>query len=110
VSLLVEAGYRLHVAKNGEEAIRLFREHADEIHLVLADVIMPKMGGREVYAEVKASRPAVPVLFTTGYSFNALDRERLPQSSGEIIRKPYSPNELLRRVRDALDGVKEQDL
>jgi CheY-like chemotaxis protein len=105
VSLLSEAGYELLVAGDGDEAIRIFRAHADEIQLVLADVIMPKKGGREVYAEVKALRPLVPILFTTGYSFNALDRERLPESSGEIIRKPYAPNELLRRVRDALDGT-----
>jgi len=105
VSLLTGAGYSLHVAKDGEEAIGIFLTHADEIHLVLADIVMPKMGGQEVYAAVKELRPDVPVLFTTGYSFNALDREGLPDISGEIIRKPYAPNELLRRVRDALDGT-----
>jgi len=105
VSLLSGAGYVLHVATNGEEAIRIFGERSEEIDLVLVDVIMPKKGGREVHAAVKALRPFVPVLFTTGYSFNAHSKQRLPESTGQIIRKPYAPNELLRRVRDALDGT-----
>ncbi|MEN8148645.1 MAG: PAS domain S-box protein [Planctomycetota bacterium] len=105
ISLLEDVGYRLLVAENGAEAIRLFEEDPDSVDLVLVDVIMPKKGGREVYHAVRGLRPSIPVLFTTGYSFNALEKERIPGSTGQIIRKPYAPNDLLHRVREALDEV-----
>jgi PAS domain S-box-containing protein len=99
------AGYDVLVAADGAEAIAIFRENAARVDLVIADVIMPRCGGAEVEDAVRARRPEVPVLFSSGYG-DALG------AAGEtggvrraVIVKPYAPGELLRRVRELLDAA-----
>ena len=104
VLALEQSGYRVHVAENGEEALRLFEEHREEVQLALLDVVMPKIGGREVYDAIRALRPDLPVLFSSGYSTNAIHAGFVAEEGLEIIQKPYSPTALLRRMREALDG------
>jgi len=104
VDILQRAGYRVLSARDGEEAIGLLERHAGEIDLALVDVIMPKRSGREVFESVRDLRPELPVLFTSGYSFEVIDPGYLPEAELQLLQKPYDSNVLLRRVRDLLDG------
>jgi len=99
VEVLSDAGYRLLVAVDGDEAVEVFTRHRDEISLVILDVVMPGRGGREVHDHVRAARPDLPVLFCSGYSYSALTKGQLPPGGGDLLQKPYTPAELLARVR-----------
>lgn len=104
VQILQRAGYRLLVAADGAEAIDLFMRHMDEISLAVVDVVMPRMGGREVHDAIKARRPDIPVLFHSGYSFESIGVEQLPESDYHLIQKPYRPKQLLDKVSELLRG------
>jgi CheY-like chemotaxis protein len=101
VKLLCHAGYEVIEARDGEEAVSIFREHAQRIALLILDVVMPRLGGAEACAQMRAIAPDVPVLFTSGYTEahgvkGALD-------AGAMLPKPYESNELLRAVRKAIE-------
>lgn len=103
VSILDRAGYRVVVARDGEEAIQLFQQNQDGIDLAVLDAIMPKKNGRVVYDFIKMHRSKMPVLFSTGYGFNVLKNIHLPDDGIQLIGKPYGPRELLQKVREVLD-------
>jgi CheY-like chemotaxis protein len=90
------------VAADGAEACDVFKEHAQEIDLVLMDVIMPKMGGRDAYENIAKTRRDIPVIFCSGYSERELGAEFLQTHSLDLLSKPYRPDELLTRVRERL--------
>jgi two-component system cell cycle sensor histidine kinase/response regulator CckA len=100
--ILERAGYRIHIARDGEEAIRVFRMYAGEIDLAILDVIMPKHNGPAVYKAITAERPELPVFFCSGYSYSELEARQLPYKDIRIIQKPYSRNTLLHAIRRAL--------
>ncbi len=102
------AGYRVMTAGDGEEALSLFEEHADEIDLALLDVMMPKLGGRAVFERIRAIRPEVRVLFSSGYSMNAIHTSFVLGEGLALIQKPYLSGDLRRRVREVLDSRGEQ--
>jgi DNA-binding response OmpR family regulator len=89
-------------AHDGESALREFEAHQDQIELLFLDVIMPGGNGKEVFQEVRRTH-TTPVLFTSGYSASSLSEEFLNEHDVEILPKPFSPEALLRRVRDHLD-------
>jgi PAS domain S-box-containing protein len=101
---LKKKGYRILLAHDGQEAIEVFAANRDSISLVLLDVIMPRQSGPEVYAAIKALKPGVPVLFATGYSNEAAALAEIVERGAAILRKPYSPALLCRRVREVLDA------
>ncbi|HEY4105289.1 MAG TPA: ATP-binding protein [Polyangiaceae bacterium] len=98
VTELSSRGYRLIVASNGEEALKAAAEHAGEIHLLVTDVIMPKMGGVELAREFKKTRPRTPVLYISGYTNETL------ADGVHLLRKPFGHEALLVRVRAILDA------
>jgi PAS domain S-box-containing protein len=98
VEILEDAGYRVLVAGDGEEAMRLFSEHSHEVHLVLLDVIMPKASGRTVAESIHALHPETPILFSSGYDFNVLGGDMLPKGEFEVLQKPYIRKDLLAKV------------
>jgi PAS domain S-box-containing protein len=102
---LARAGYHVLQASNGEDGLKLAADHEGEIDLVITDVVMPVMGGRELAARLVAMWPDLKIVFTSGYLDDASVRhERLgPQSA--FIQKPFTPATLGRTVRDILDGV-----
>ena len=104
-SALQAKGYQVLVAHDGEQAIQLFTAHGDRISLVLLDVIMPRRNGPEVFEVIKALNPAVTVVFTTGYSNETATLAELVEHGVAVLRKPYSPAALCRRVREVLDGA-----
>ncbi len=96
-------GYRVMLAGDGEEAVRLFDAHRDAIALVLLDVVMPKLGGPEVYARMCAAKPGLAVVFTTGYSAEMAALGEVAEKGIAVLQKPYTPTLLGRRVREVLD-------
>jgi PAS domain S-box-containing protein len=101
--ILEAAGYRVLDAPGGQEALRLADEHDGPIHLLLVDVIMPGMSGREVADRMAAVRPGVPTLYMSGYTDDAIVRHGVAVRDVDFIQKPFTPDALARRVRAALD-------
>ena|GEM_PF-1646958 len=102
--VLETAGYSVLQAGDGAMALDMFREHADEIDLCLFDVVMPRMNGRELYERVLELRPGARVLFSSGYSQDAIHTRFILHEGLELLRKPFNRNDLLRRVRQTLDA------
>jgi two-component system, cell cycle sensor histidine kinase and response regulator CckA len=96
-------GYQVLLAADGEEAIATFTSHRQEISLVLLDVIMPRCSGLMVHSALKALKPAVAVIFVTGYSDETLALAEVVASGVPVLRKPCRPATLSRRVREVLD-------
>ncbi len=97
------AGYTVLAARDGVEALRVFREHGDAIRLVLTDLVMPRMGGRDFAARVHDERPDLPVIFASGYDADAAVHEGDPPPEGAFLRKPWTLQELTQAVRRGLD-------
>jgi len=104
-SVLTAKGYRVLLATDGEEAIEIFRANRDHISLILLDVIMPRRSGAEVFAAVKALRPGISVIFATGYSNETAMLADLMMRGVPLLRKPYTPSVLCRRIREVLDAA-----
>ena len=98
-------GYTVIATKNGEEAVAKFRESAENIDLLLLDIIMPKKNGMEVLDETRDLRPDIKVLFMSGYPANIIKDRGQMTSEYVYVSKPVSPNALLRSIREVLDGV-----
>ena len=100
---LSSGGYTLLEAANGEEAIALFQGRVRSIDLMITDVIMPKMGGKELNDWMAANRPEVKVLFVSGYVDNEFLREQRFERGEAFLQKPFTPEALLRTVRKMFD-------
>jgi two-component system cell cycle sensor histidine kinase/response regulator CckA len=101
--VLEGAGYRVHVASRAEEALAVSEAHPAVIDLLLSDVVMPGRSGPELAAELLARRPGLRVLYTSGYTSDAIARHGLQEAGVRLLQKPFSPSDLLRAVREALD-------
>jgi len=101
--VLEGAGYTVIEVKDGEDAIDVFIENKDRIQLLILDVIMPKKNGKEVYDTLKGSFPLIKAIFTSGYSADILYKKGIISEGPEVILKPISSNNLLRKIRDLLD-------
>jgi two-component system, cell cycle sensor histidine kinase and response regulator CckA len=101
--VLEQNGYRVLVAKDGDEAIGLVEARGAEIDLALLDVVMPKVSGPQVRARIRELQPQMAVLFCSGYSRHMLRAGALGEDEGaELLVKPYAPATLLSRVRALL--------
>ena len=100
---LESLGYHILLANDGEEAVEMFSAHRNSIALVVLDVIMPRRNGPEVYDAINAIKPGVPVIFATGYSNETTALTEMVERGIPVLRKPYSPSVLCRRVREELD-------
>ena len=101
LTVLEDFGYKVIVAENGEDAVSNFKENNDKIHLCITDMVMPKMGGREAYKEMRKIRPDLRVIFMSGY---VADKTKGIIDEGlDFISKPVSPTDFLRKVREVLD-------
>ncbi|UFS71701.1 PAS domain S-box protein [Geomonas sp. RF6] len=102
-SILTSYGYRVIVAQDGSEAVRAFEEHGDEVQLLLFDMIMPQMNGKEACEQIRRMRHGVPVLYLSGYTMDYI-RDRGDLADGaELLMKPVEPRELLKKVRGMLE-------
>ena len=100
---LEQQGYRLVVAASGIEALALAHEQTRPIQLLITDVVMPQMGGRQLAERLKASRPGIQVLYISGYTESALMRTGGLGDGEAFLQKPFTPLALARRVREVLD-------
>jgi PAS domain S-box-containing protein len=100
--ILIEFGYTVLVARNGEEAIEMFRGKK-EIVLAVLDVVMPKKGGKEAFEEMQKENPELKVIFMSGYSANAIHESFVLTAGMPFLQKPFSPTTLARKVREVLD-------
>jgi CheY-like chemotaxis protein len=105
---LEASGYRVLTAANGEEALEVAERHAGDIHLLLTDVVMPKLNGRALAEALLKRRPTVKVIYASGYSDDAIMRPGAPEQGAHWLVKPYVASNLAQKVRDVLDGGKPQ--
>ena len=103
-AVIEEYGYRVIVARDGEEAVRLFKDHKDDVRLLVLDVIMPKKNGKEAYAEIKKMAPEIMVLFTSGYTADVVSHKGINEPGCFYLPKPASPKTLLLKIREVLDA------
>ena len=108
-SLLEEGGYTVLEASSGIHALEVAGRHSGPIHLLLTDVVMPGMSGRELSQKMIANYPAVKVIYTSGYTGSFSSHEHLFDPGAILIQKPFSRTSLLRQVHDALDFQKESE-
>ncbi len=102
-SVLMEFGYRVIEAKDGDDVVRVFGENRDRIDLLLLDVIMPRKNGKAAYEEIRRIKPGIKALFMSGYSADMISKEGILEKGLNFISKPVSPTELLQKVREVLD-------
>ncbi len=101
--ILKMSGYTVMSAVNGRDAVEKFREHKDEIHLIILDVVMPEKNGKEAYEEMRAIRHDIKALFMSGYTADVVLDKGVFDKALDYIAKPIAPNELLHKVRNILD-------
>ncbi len=104
VEVLRDAGYRVLVAEDGEEALSLLETCGEDVDLYLLDAVLPKLSGRAVRDAILARYPAARILFCTGHTFETLGAEGLDEADLAVLWKPFPPRVLLQRVRQALDA------
>jgi signal transduction histidine kinase/ActR/RegA family two-component response regulator len=102
--VLEELGYTVCVARDGEEALAFSATHQGPIDLLVTDVVMPNVGGRELALELWKTRPETRVLFMSGYTEDAILQQGLRRSTVGFIGKPFRPDFLASKVREMLDG------
>jgi CheY-like chemotaxis protein len=102
-TVLQAYGYKVILAKDGEEAIRKFMKNKDKIQLVMLDMIMPKKSGIEVFDRIKKMRPDIKTLFSSGYTADRIDKDNMLKEGLDFIMKPLLPKDLLIKIREILD-------
>ncbi len=103
--VLTMNGYRVLAASHGRDALRVAAEHADGISLMVTDVIMPGMSGRELADRLHSVRPEMKVLFVSGYTDNIIEERGMLTPGTSFLQKPFSPRHLAAKVREVMDAA-----
>jgi two-component system, cell cycle sensor histidine kinase and response regulator CckA len=103
---LREQGYTVIEARDGADALRQLELQTTPVDLVISDVVMPQMGGRELGRRLAALRPSMPVLYTSGYTGEDVIQRGLLDPDAPFQQKPFAPEELARKVREMLDAAR----
>ena len=106
---LTRAGYQVLEAANGEDGLQLAADHPGVIDLVITDVVMPVMGGRELAVRLAAIWPDLKIIFTSGYMDDAVVQQEALGPRSAFLQKPFTPDSLGRIVRDILDDVRASE-
>jgi two-component system, cell cycle sensor histidine kinase and response regulator CckA len=101
--ILLDSGYRVLEAENGEQALRVAEEESDPIHAVLTDIVMPGIDGKELAERLAAARPYTKMIFMSGRAAEVLGDSRGPISADAFLAKPFTPERLLNTVRRQLE-------
>lgn len=102
--VLEQQGYQVLTAANGEDAFKLAGDPQTQIHLLLTDVVMPQMGGRELAEQLSGLRSELKILYMSGYTDDAIVRHGLWDEKLHVIQKPFDSATVLRKVREVLDS------
>ncbi len=102
--ILLKYGYQVVEAVDGEDAVNRFLENRDSIDLLLLDVMMPKMNGKQAYEEISRISPDIKALFMSGYPFDVMSRQGILEGGIHFISKPLQPGALLSKLREVLDA------
>ena len=102
--MLERQGYTILAASTPGEAIRLAGEHGEEIHLLMTDVVMPEMNGRDLAKNLLSLYPHIKRLFTSGYTADVIAHHGVLDEGVHFIQKPFSLESLATKVREVLDG------
>ena len=107
-TILEMNGYQVLEAASGDEALSIYKQDGEHIDLIITDVVMPKMGGRELAQSLLALSPGVKVLYLSGYTDDAIVRHGLLDQKMAFLQKPFTPDALLRKMREVLDANGEE--
>ena len=103
--ILHQQGYTVLEAADGDEALRVGRDHGGPIHLLVTDVVMPQMGGRELADHLKAGRQETKVLYVSGYTDDAILHQGVSETGMAFLPKPFTASALAHKVREVLDAA-----
>jgi CheY-like chemotaxis protein len=102
-NILSEYGYTVVESGDGEEAVEKFRDRVNHVHLLLLDVILPKIDGKSVYEEIRKIKPDIKVVFMSGYTTDIVQNHGIFENEFNFIQKPVMPHVLLSKIRNVLD-------
>ena len=102
--ILRDHGYAVLETCGGSEALDLAKSHADPIHLLLTDVVMPGLSGRELAQQLELLRPDIKILYMSGYTDDTVLRHGIQEEKMPFLQKPFVPETLALKVREVLDG------
>ena len=102
MALLESLGYTVLPARDGVEALEIYQKHPPPIHLVILDMVMPRMNGRETFIALRTLDPKVKLLLSSGYSLEGQARELLGQGEVGFLQKPYTTATLSAKLRELL--------
>jgi CheY-like chemotaxis protein len=105
--MLKSLQYDVLTAKNGQEAVEIYREKGDDIDVVILDLVMPGMGGREIYEQMKTINPGIKVLLSSGCRVDIAAPEAIDLGWNGYLQKPFDLNELSQKMREILDHPKD---
>jgi len=103
--ILVDHGYQVAEASDGKAALDLLGRNGSAVRLVLTDVVIPGISGRELADHIARIRPELPVLFTSGYTDGEIVRRGLLEPGAAFVQKPFTPDTILRVVRERLESA-----
>ena len=93
-------------AANGDAAVSICERHGDPVHLLITDIVMPGMSGRELVDRLAALRPGIRALYMSGYTDRAIVHQQVMDEKTPLIQKPFAPHALVKKVREVLDKSK----
>ncbi|MDT5157449.1 MAG: two-component system, cell cycle sensor histidine kinase and response regulator CckA [Acidobacteriota bacterium] len=100
-------GYHVLEASSGDEALAIYKQHEGQIDLIMTDVVMPQMSGRELAQSLEILHPNIKVLYMSGYTTDAIVRHGLLEQEIAFLQKPFAPDALIRKVREVLDAPQQ---
>jgi PAS domain S-box-containing protein len=104
--ILINCGYTVLAAESAAAVLRHCESHAGPIHVLLTDVVMPGMGGRQIAEQVKPRRPGIKVLYMSGYTTNAIVHHGVLDAGTHFLQKPFTPASLAAKIREVLNHTK----
>jgi two-component system, cell cycle sensor histidine kinase and response regulator CckA len=102
-AILQRSGYAILEAHDGENALSVSRRHTGEIHLMLTDVVMPKITGRDLVGHLSTRRPRMKVVYMSGYTSDEALRRAVVDEGAPFVQKPFGRDTLVAKIREVLD-------